>query len=277
MTWIQTYSGTVFSLVAPAPESIVTEDIAHHLAHICRFSGATREFYSVAEHSVRVSWAVSAEAAPAALLHDAHEAYYGDRVSPLKAIVKAFHRYDVIGQQAVYRRFGVCATRSVNRAVKEADLRMLETERRQLLNPCVREWQAADGIEPYEVRIECWSPAVAKMMFLKRFNELFTHVPRPTTNGPDYRQRIAPNVEDSICDDFDDLHVQSEGAPTVRDLVVLSLRHGVAFRDLCLALEQRRRLPSGTYRRVLGSGIRIHQLREEIRSAMSMGEVQHAA
>jgi 5'-deoxynucleotidase YfbR-like HD superfamily hydrolase len=86
-----TYSGIVFDLMKPNPDLINIEDIAHGLAFNCRWNGATKYFYSIAEHSIRVS----ARCIPnfkskqlAGLFHDAEEAYWGDMIRPLKEIIK---------------------------------------------------------------------------------------------------------------------------------------------------------------------------------------------
>ena len=56
--WIQTYTGKAFDLLNPTPEMVEVTDIAHHLALINRFTGATAVPYSVAQHSVLVSQVV---------------------------------------------------------------------------------------------------------------------------------------------------------------------------------------------------------------------------
>lgn len=85
-------SGLLVDLVDPKPEHISIEDIAWSLSRTARFNGSTGgEFvYSVAQHSVWVSmaiqqfWGRDASFALKALLHDAHEAYTGDIVTPMK-------------------------------------------------------------------------------------------------------------------------------------------------------------------------------------------------
>ena len=54
-TWIQTFTGKVVDLETPTPESISIEDIAHATARLCRYTGHTFRFYSVAEHCIFVS------------------------------------------------------------------------------------------------------------------------------------------------------------------------------------------------------------------------------
>ena len=53
--WIQTFTGKKFSPLEPRREDIDILDIAHSRSMQCRFNGHCRQFYSVAEHSVRVA------------------------------------------------------------------------------------------------------------------------------------------------------------------------------------------------------------------------------
>ncbi len=73
----------VFSIDAPTFD---IRDIAHNLANKCRFNGAPRDFYSVAEHSLLVSQIVERMGYDPreGLLHDASEAYGPDVASPQK-------------------------------------------------------------------------------------------------------------------------------------------------------------------------------------------------
>jgi hypothetical protein len=68
---IQLASGKFFDFSQYTAADIKITDIAHHLSNLCRFTGACREFYSVAQHSVLVSLIVPAEHALVGLLHDA--------------------------------------------------------------------------------------------------------------------------------------------------------------------------------------------------------------
>ena len=84
-----TYSGIVFDLMNPDPDLICIEDIAHGLAYNCRWNGATKHFYSIAEHSIRVSMKCKGKRKKlSGLFHDAEEAYWGDMIKPLKEIIK---------------------------------------------------------------------------------------------------------------------------------------------------------------------------------------------
>ena len=94
MPQVETYSGRMVHLVNPDADTIALCDIAQSLSKLSRYNGHTRSDwgYSVAQHSVWVAAAMSHfdeagiadDAFKAALLHDAHEAYTGDIVKPLK-------------------------------------------------------------------------------------------------------------------------------------------------------------------------------------------------
>lgn len=66
---------------------VTIEDVAHQLAHVNRFCGATKYAYSVAQHSVLVenivaAWVDDRNIRLYALLHDAHEGYMSDIPTP---------------------------------------------------------------------------------------------------------------------------------------------------------------------------------------------------
>ena len=78
--WFLTYTGRQFWPLDPRPEDICIRDIAHHLSLCCRFNGACRVHYSVAQHSVMVANILPAPLRFWGLMHDATEAYVGDMV-----------------------------------------------------------------------------------------------------------------------------------------------------------------------------------------------------
>ena len=83
-----TYTGIIFDLMNPNPDLIVLEDIAHGLAFNCRWNGATKSYYSIAEHSLNMCTKVKSKLKLTVLFHDAEEAYWGDMIKPLKEIIK---------------------------------------------------------------------------------------------------------------------------------------------------------------------------------------------
>ncbi len=84
--FIVTYTGKMFPYDRVTADCIDIRDIGHALSHLCRFTGHTSMFYSVAQHSLLVSEKMQGgpEAKLAGLLHDATEAYTNDLSTPLK-------------------------------------------------------------------------------------------------------------------------------------------------------------------------------------------------
>ena len=125
-TCIPTYTGKVFDPYAPDIHSICIEDIAHHLSNLCRFGGSTSRFYSVAEHSIMVSYLVHPDNAKWGLLHDASEAYVIDLPKPLKVMFPEYKALETIVQQAICEKFLLQPDMPID--VKEADLFALARE-----------------------------------------------------------------------------------------------------------------------------------------------------
>lgn len=100
MTWMLTSTGAEYHLAGPGAlaasgRPVDIRDVAHHLAIVNQFNGATTRPYSVAEHSLlccdiarRAGTSVFVQMA--ALMHDAHEAYTNDLISPAKLAVNSF-------------------------------------------------------------------------------------------------------------------------------------------------------------------------------------------
>ena len=163
------FSGEYFDLLAPETSSFAIEDIAHGLAMTCRFGGQCRRYYSVAEHSVHTSRAVSKETAFAALMHDAHEAFVGDVIKPLKDILPDYRAVEDRIEAAVLARFGL--NLPLPAEVVEADVAMLATEQVQLMRNR-DDWDYTRGRKPLPVMLQFWSPEEAKYHFLARFHEI---------------------------------------------------------------------------------------------------------
>lgn len=191
-TWIQTRTGQAFDLLHPDPELIEVRDIAHALSHLCRFTGHSTGFYSVAQHSLLVcditrdlwqSEHVGICPAPvrlAALLHDAPEAYIGDVSSPLKRALRGegeLSAYDVIERRiwgAVCERFGLETSPAIEALVSRADGIALATERDALLGPSPKPWPL-DMRQSGEYRFESWTSAVARSAFLSAFSAFYLY------------------------------------------------------------------------------------------------------
>lgn len=167
--WMQTFSGGRFYPLDPRPGDIEPADIAHALSLLCRYGGHVDRFYSVAEHCVLMSKAVSPENALAALLHDATEAYVVDVPRPLKAHLPEYRAIEDSVWVAISNAFGI--PYEVPQEVKDADTRILIDERAALL-PRAEHWPSLDAYEPLDVPILAWTPGVAEVYFVDRLGEL---------------------------------------------------------------------------------------------------------
>jgi len=162
---IMTCSGRFFSYIDPQPDQIDINDIAHALAMTCRFAGFTLKFYSVAEHSVRVSEVCDPQDAFAGLLHDAAEAYLTDIPSPAKRLLPDYKALEQRVFCAIARKFGVPS--ELPAGVKHADGVLLATEARDLCAPGWEYWGLPHA--PLDQRIVAWTQEEAKARFLDRF------------------------------------------------------------------------------------------------------------
>jgi len=161
---ILTHSGISFNLLEPDGDLVEIEDIAHALSHLCRFTGHTNRFYSVAEHCVRAARHVAPEFRLKALLHDATEAYLGDVSSPLKALLHEYRLIEFRLDCVIRERYGLPLKQSPE--VKQADLAMLAAERESLMPSTGEHWPLLDGIEPADNIRDTMSPAQAHSAFL---------------------------------------------------------------------------------------------------------------
>lgn len=167
---ILTCGGRYFPFLEPDTAHFSVPEIAHALSNICRFTGHTREFYSVAQHSVIVSHLVPRQHALHALLHDAAEAYLGDVAKPLKHCLSEYKAIERGVEAALFRAFGLPA--ELPECIKHADLIMLATEQRDLMPHHDDEWACIAGIEPLREVIKPMLPGQAEYLFLHRYEYL---------------------------------------------------------------------------------------------------------
>jgi uncharacterized protein len=172
MSWILTATGRHFSYLDPRPEDIHILDIAQGLACESRYNGHTRSFYSVAQHAWHASQIVPREHALEALLHDATEAYCKDIPRPLKELLPDYQEIEERVDGTIRAAFGLQG--SMHPAVKNADLVLLATERRDLMPEDDTPWPILDGIRPLDRKIIAMQPSRAQALFLKRYVELTT-------------------------------------------------------------------------------------------------------
>ena len=168
--WIQTASGRRFWPTDPRSEDVCIEDIGHALAMKCRFSGHTKSFYSVAQHSLLVSENVSPEYAKVALLHDAAEAYFADVAKPIKREYPVFDEIEGMILLAVFQRFDLHLP--LPDVVKRIDMVLLATERRDLMAHPRLECNILEGVVPLREVIRPLCVSEANALFMARAAEL---------------------------------------------------------------------------------------------------------
>lgn len=212
MTWMQTASGRRFDLADPRAADVDFDtDVPDALARIARFNGHIGGgVYSVAQHSTHAGDIVMGEtgdpvASAYAHLHDAKEAYITDVTTPQKQalavwsgrlarewcppdmlervtahVVATFEAMEEAVDRAIHEAAGLPwpPPAGATRLLKDADLRLLQDERLQLLNangrPQPRWWWDGTKAQPrpsrLALRIEAWTVAA------DRFRERFRRV-----------------------------------------------------------------------------------------------------
>lgn len=190
--WLQTRNGTKWEILSPSAADVNWREVAHALSNLCRFTGHTRAFYSVAEHSFRV-WEMASLMSDnprvqlLALLHDAHEFVLGDKATPLQhalaQIVPDFkaawtdlkRRTDA----AIFMAAGL-TPRDVERhsnLVHHADMAVLMRERQQIVGVPPEPWDAKlEAIPPAPVTVRCYAPTTARGLFLNALEPLLASV-----------------------------------------------------------------------------------------------------
>lgn len=166
--WIQVHSGGRFYPADPRIEHIEIHDIAHALSMVNRFAGHTHFPYSVAQHSVYVSYEVPPEHALCALMHDATEAYLVDIPRPLKKMLPGYYEIEDRCWRVIAQKFGL--PEEMPQTVKDADNAVLLAEKDALLMPTGDTWSIPGKASTRQIVM--WPHYEAKRLFLARFNQL---------------------------------------------------------------------------------------------------------
>jgi len=200
--WMQTRTGRAVSLTSPHPGTIdMRNDIAPVLAVLPRYNGAAPG-WTVLDHLVTgADMLIAHYRSPAAagyfLVHDAHEAYLGDLITPVTQALaceservspgagysfsQGLKRLKRRLDEAIYAALDIPPPPAeIDRLVKLWDVRMLMTERNHLMVRPPRPWVTLERIEPiktvgrltpvpgsaqkrvltYLQRLERWLPAM---------------------------------------------------------------------------------------------------------------------
>lgn len=174
-SFLRTFTGKNVFPMALTTGDLDIEDIAHALGNQCRFSGHTKHFYSVAQHSVLVSNMLymstdNAELALAGLLHDASEAYLVDMPTPIKRLMPEYIKAERYIQYVIEVRFGLKYKLDCPE-VHQMDGIMLATEARDLMGD-PQDWNSLKGLTPFPKAIDFWMPSEAKSSFIENYKYL---------------------------------------------------------------------------------------------------------
>lgn len=195
-SWISTFTGKRFNLINPELDQICIEDIAHALSQLCRWTGHTRRFYSIAEHSVHVSRLCKPEYRLAGLLHDAPEAYVNNLNRPLKKTneLRGYRLTELIIWNRIVEKFDLPQNikSELPFDIKSADNILMNTEARDLL--CDTSW--VDTTMCLKSHIIPMTSEQAEAVFLLQFQSL-----TKTNTFDEYISQICIN---------DTLHIKSE-------------------------------------------------------------------
>jgi len=174
----ETINGEKVDLIAPRTDQINMDSVAHHLAMICRYNGAVKFFYSVAEHSTILAKYIldrygDAELALCFLLHDAGEYVTPDVSAIYKHLVDKLNKIEANVRDAVLVKNKIDSVyhSSKSEMIDLYDKRIREDERRVL-----RPHASADVYNPIGVIICGLSPTEAKNNFLCLYYMLQTKI-----------------------------------------------------------------------------------------------------
>ncbi|UZW55518.1 hypothetical protein NUH86_01565 [Sphingobium sp. JS3065] len=174
--------GAYFDFEQPDATGMTIEDYAWSLAGSNRFRGQNRLpsgkrcLFNVAQHCVLLAWMMetdghSAQAVFEGLMHESDEVAWGDFPGPAKSLlppeVKALIKR---AGDAIDRHFGV--TSQFKDLVKQYDIRMLATEKRDLMpHSGADQWSWTRGYEPFRFRIEPWTAETSADQFIRAYRD----------------------------------------------------------------------------------------------------------
>lgn len=169
--WIQLSNGKPFWPLDPQMEDLEIEPIAHALSNQCRFTGHSKFFYSIAQHSLQMSYFDQTKKhGLKLLLHDASEAFLTDVSSPVKHHPSFwFYRQaeDRI-QTMIYEKF--TGDPIPPWGLEIFDEIMLATEARDLLSPLHPDWKFKQS--PVPEKIPILSSTESYSCFMARYETL---------------------------------------------------------------------------------------------------------
>lgn len=182
--------GMYFDFEAPDATGMTIEDYAWDLASNARFRGQTRRrdpvalneigsrcLYNVCQHVVLHAEQMYRDGHPIdavyeGLMHESDEVPWPDIAGPAKKLMHADDKVLIKRSgDAIDLRFGV--THKHKDLVKQYDIRMLATEKRDLMpHAGTDQWSWTAGYEPFEFTIFPWDADYSVERFLSLFRNV---------------------------------------------------------------------------------------------------------
>lgn len=168
--WMEIHGGSILYPLDPRAEEYNIQMVAASLSKQCRYAGHCKGFYSVAEHSILVSYCVPIQDALEGLLHDATEAGCVDVPKPMKVGMPDYNAIEAKHWPAVVKAFKL--QKELPKSVMQADVEVLLAEKEQIMwgLPWITKWTL--GMKPAKVRIHRHHWRIARLRFLWRYREL---------------------------------------------------------------------------------------------------------
>lgn len=174
------------------PDQVTMTDIIIPLAMQVRYHGQLDRglFYSVAEHSILVSWMAQldgdTEAIIPGLLHDAHEAYTGDTASPQKDMIgPGYRKFEKEMQTIVREGLGLPPEDDdVWKRVRVYDIQILHREL-FALKTTMPSWYdpKIEALVRPEIKVLGWDWRAAREQFRNRLFDVGFGVASKRTTG----------------------------------------------------------------------------------------------
>jgi uncharacterized protein len=137
--WLETYCGR-FWVLDPREEDVYLEDIAHALSQMCRFTGHTRYFYSVAQHCLNMLYVskkmkYDEKIQFYGLLHDSPEIFICDIPNPFKKMIPEYKKIEEGIEKVIYNSFGLpYPDEAVRKVIEKLDWDLCVAEGKALMS-----------------------------------------------------------------------------------------------------------------------------------------------
>lgn len=155
----------------PKKNDIRIEDIIQGMSNQCRHFGQTRQFYSIAQHSLLLASLLPDSLKPAALLYAAPFAYMGEYTDGVRQKLREIVRYETRMRLAIAHRFGVDTTPYTEAQFLAASSKVLATEKRDVLPDLFAAHSERTDVKSMKNFITYMSPEDAKRELTKAFQK----------------------------------------------------------------------------------------------------------